>query len=140
MKNVENTLDTNAKIFQDADIIIVSFLCVVCFGGNLHMLARCVQQNTKKTKDNKFPVQSHFPSMQLTAGIITAPSRIMTKEGLEEDMAVSYLSRLAIVRRLAAWKEQGKAKAAQKVWVMGFPGTCTRLTSNSFEVSLSVTK
>jgi hypothetical protein len=59
---------------------------------------------------------------QLTAGIFTGPSRKATSEGIEEDMAVSFLSRLAIVRRLAEWKTQGKSAAEQNVWVMGFPG------------------
>lgn len=53
-----------------------------------------------------------------TTGIIAATRREVTAEGIERDMAISYLSRLAIVRELAP----RLAKEA-RVFVMGFPGT-----------------
>lgn len=54
----------------------------------------------------------------LTTGIFAAPERQVTGEGLERDMAVSYLCRLVLVRALAP-----RLKAGARVFVMGFPGT-----------------
>lgn len=61
----------------------------------------------------------------LTSGIIAAPKREVTAEGLERDLAVSYLSRLTIVRELGSRLGQGRPASAPKprVFVMGFPGT-----------------
>jgi len=61
----------------------------------------------------------------LTTGIFAAPVRQETQEALERDLAVSYLSRLALLRELAP--RLGKARQAAgtkpRVFVMGFPGT-----------------
>lgn len=54
----------------------------------------------------------------LTTGIFASPQREVTAEGLERDMAVSYLSRLVLVRALAP-----RLKPGARVFVMGFPGT-----------------
>jgi NAD(P)-dependent dehydrogenase (short-subunit alcohol dehydrogenase family) len=54
----------------------------------------------------------------LTTGIMAAPTREETPEGLERDMAVSFLSRLVVLRELAP-----KLKQRARVYVMGFPGT-----------------
>ena len=61
----------------------------------------------------------------MTTGIIAAPKREQTAEGIERDLAVSYLSRLAIVRELAPRLGQGRPATAQRprVFIMGFPGT-----------------
>jgi len=60
-----------------------------------------------------------------TTGIFAAPQRQQTAEGLERDMAVSYLSRLVILRaigpRLGKALPAGSAKP--RVFIMGFPGT-----------------
>ncbi len=56
-----------------------------------------------------------------TTGIIAAPTREVTAEGIERDMAISYLSRLAILRALAPRLAKGA-----RVFVMGFPGTGQR--------------
>ncbi len=59
-----------------------------------------------------------------TTGILAAPKREETSEGLERDMAVSYLSRLAILLelapRMASASRAGKSKS--RLYVMGFPG------------------
>lgn len=59
-----------------------------------------------------------------TTGIIAAPRRQETAEGIERDMAVSYLSRLVMLRaiadRLGAARPAGSPKP--RVFVMGFPG------------------
>jgi len=61
----------------------------------------------------------------MTNGIMTGPQREQTAEGIERDLAVSYLSRLAIVRELAPRLGQKRDAAAPKprVFIMGFPGT-----------------
>jgi len=60
-----------------------------------------------------------------TTGIFAAPKRQETAEGLESDMAVSYLSRLVMLREIAP--RLGKpgatnAKLKPRVFVMGYPG------------------
>ena len=53
-----------------------------------------------------------------TSGIMAAPRREQTTEGLEKDLAVSYLSRLAIAREVGP-----KMRPKGRIFVMGFPGT-----------------
>ena len=61
----------------------------------------------------------------LTTGIFAAPTRQETVEGLERDMAVSYLNRLVIIRRLAHRLGTGRPAdaAPARIFIMGFPGT-----------------
>ncbi len=61
----------------------------------------------------------------LTTGIFAAPQREATPEGIEKDLAVSYLSRVAVVRGLADRLGTRRANTARRprVFVMGFPGT-----------------
>lgn len=58
----------------------------------------------------------------LTAGIMAAKTREVTAEGIERDMAVSYLSRLGVLRTLAPRLEASAAGKRPRVFVMGFPG------------------
>jgi NAD(P)-dependent dehydrogenase (short-subunit alcohol dehydrogenase family) len=59
-----------------------------------------------------------------TTGIMAAPKREQTAEGIERDMAVSYLSRLAIVRELSPRLGTRPAdRMKPRVVVMGYPGT-----------------
>lgn len=61
-----------------------------------------------------------------TTGIFASPQRQVTAEGLERDMAVSYLSRLVILRALAPRLGSGRPAGARlkpRMFVMGFPGT-----------------
>jgi NAD(P)-dependent dehydrogenase (short-subunit alcohol dehydrogenase family) len=63
-------------------------------------------------------------ALVLTTGIMTAPEREETREGLERDLAVSYLSRLAIVREAAPRLGQERRGGGRpRLFVMGFPGT-----------------
>lgn len=59
-----------------------------------------------------------------TTGIFAAPQRQETAEGIERDMAVSYLSRLVMLREMGP--RLGTARAgrslAPRVFVMGYPG------------------
>jgi NAD(P)-dependent dehydrogenase (short-subunit alcohol dehydrogenase family) len=60
-----------------------------------------------------------------TTGIMAAPERRQTVEWIEEDMAVSYLSRFAIVRALAhrLGRERANATTKPRIFVMGMPGS-----------------
>lgn len=59
-----------------------------------------------------------------TTGIFAAPRRQETAEGLERDMAVSYLSRVAILRDMVPKlkTEKNKLGFGPRVFLMGFPG------------------
>jgi NAD(P)-dependent dehydrogenase (short-subunit alcohol dehydrogenase family) len=63
-------------------------------------------------------------ALLLTTGIFAAPTRQETADGLERDMAVSYLSRLAILRELAPrlGRDRPATAARPRIFVMGFPG------------------
>lgn len=60
-----------------------------------------------------------------TTGVFAAPKRQETAEGIEQDMAVSYLSRLVILREIAPrlGKDRPEAKMKSRVFIMGFPGS-----------------
>jgi len=58
----------------------------------------------------------------LTTGIFAAPKREETAEGIERDLAISYLSRLALLREYGPRLVSGRSGAAPRVFVMGFPG------------------
>jgi NAD(P)-dependent dehydrogenase (short-subunit alcohol dehydrogenase family) len=57
-----------------------------------------------------------------TNGIITAPTRELTAEGIERDMAVSYLSRFGVLRAVGERLGANRPRRA-RVFLMGFPGT-----------------
>jgi NAD(P)-dependent dehydrogenase (short-subunit alcohol dehydrogenase family) len=61
----------------------------------------------------------------LTTGIFAAPHRQQTAEGVERDMAVSYLSRLAVLREIGPrlGKHRPTTLMKPRVFIMGFPGT-----------------
>jgi NAD(P)-dependent dehydrogenase (short-subunit alcohol dehydrogenase family) len=61
----------------------------------------------------------------LTTGIFAAKTREATSEGVERDLAISYLSRFALIRGPAPRLGRGRAAGspAPRVFVMGFPGT-----------------
>jgi NAD(P)-dependent dehydrogenase (short-subunit alcohol dehydrogenase family) len=59
-----------------------------------------------------------------TTGIMAARKREVTSEGIERDMAVSYLSRLVIVREIGPrlGKDRPASQRKPRVFIMGFPG------------------
>lgn len=57
-----------------------------------------------------------------TTGIFAAPKRQETSEGLERDMAVSYLSRRVIMQALADRLGHARPHNA-RVFIMGYPGS-----------------
>ncbi len=56
-----------------------------------------------------------------TTGIMAGPKREATAEGIERDLAISYLSRLVILRGMAG--RMGSDNRRPRVFVMGFPGS-----------------
>ena len=60
----------------------------------------------------------------MTTGIFSAPARQETAEGIERDLAVSYLSRLVILREIAPRLGTRRADGSTKprVFIMGYPG------------------
>lgn len=66
----------------------------------------------------------HLDAIVFTTGIIAAPQRELTVEGLERDHAISYYSRLAIIDAIRTKIGKSRPKGAPKprVFVMGFPG------------------
>lgn len=80
----------------------------------------------------------------LTTGIFAAPQRQETAEGLERDMAVSYLSRLVLVRNLA--DRLGTARPTSspraRVFIYGYPGAgqSGHLEDLNFEQSYTAMK
>lgn len=60
-----------------------------------------------------------------TAGIFASPKRQESKEGLELDMAVSFLNRLVMTRELAPRLGKGRPTAARRprVFNMAYPGS-----------------
>jgi len=60
-----------------------------------------------------------------TTGILAAPKRQETPEGIERDMAVSYLSRMVIIREIVPRLGKNRPDASMKprVFIWGFPGT-----------------
>lgn len=59
-----------------------------------------------------------------TTGIMAGPKREETAEGIERDMAISYLSRLVILRKIAPHLGGNRpaARLKPRVFIMGFPG------------------
>jgi len=60
----------------------------------------------------------------MTTGIMAARARQETAEGIERDMAVSYLSRLVILREVAPRLKMNKGAWGMRprAFIMGFPG------------------
>jgi NAD(P)-dependent dehydrogenase (short-subunit alcohol dehydrogenase family) len=72
----------------------------------------------------ELPVET-IDIMLFTTGIFAAPQRQETAEGIERDMAVSFLSRLVILREAAPrlGTRRPAARMKPRVFIMGFPGT-----------------
>lgn len=65
------------------------------------------------------PAES-YDLILFTTGIMAGPQRELTPEGIERDLAISYLSRLVILRHMA--DRLGAGGKRPRVFVMGFPG------------------
>jgi NAD(P)-dependent dehydrogenase (short-subunit alcohol dehydrogenase family) len=75
---------------------------------------------------HELPAES-FDVVLFTTGIIAAKTREETPEHVERDVAISYLSRLAILQGLSPrlGSARGPFAARPRVFVMGSPGTGT---------------
>ncbi|PVM92716.1 SDR family NAD(P)-dependent oxidoreductase [Caulobacter endophyticus] len=67
----------------------------------------------------------HADFLIFTTGIFAAPHRQQTQEGLERDIAVSFLNRVVMLRRLAPRLGRARTDATSRprVFVMGYPGS-----------------
>lgn len=74
-----------------------------------------------------------------TTGIFAAPERQETAEGIERDMAVSYLNRLVILRAIAPRLGTQRAKPSMKprIFIMGYPGSGQIGTSDDLNAEKS---
>lgn len=72
----------------------------------------------------------------LTNGIISSPEREETSEGIEKDLAVSYLSRFVFSEQVFEQQQQQKVKSSSskkpRVFIMGFPGKPNTATLDDF--------
>lgn len=75
----------------------------------------------------------------LTTGIFAAPRRQTTSEGIERDMAVSFLSRLVIVRAIASTLGRNRPAPGMRprIFIWGYPGTGRRGTPGDLNAERS---
>ncbi|MFK0167134.1 SDR family NAD(P)-dependent oxidoreductase [Rhizobium sp. NPDC090279] len=61
----------------------------------------------------------------MTTGVMAGPKRETTSEGIERDLAISYLSRFVILNAIAPrlGKDRSDVRRKPRVFVMGFPGS-----------------
>lgn len=82
---------------------------------------------TSMVEAKKVAQNLNAPSIDVllfTTGIFAAPKREETSEGLERDMAVSYLNRLVMLREIAPRMESKKNSFGfvPRVFIMAYPG------------------
>lgn len=99
------------RTFRDADVDGIEFLA-----ADLELMREA------RRVGEALPA-SELDLVVLTTGIFAAPTREETSEGIERDLAVSYLSRLVILRRIAPRLREQKPGVKPRVFVMGYPGT-----------------
>ena len=66
-----------------------------------------------------------FDVIVFTNGILSRSKRTETPEGIEEDLAISYLSRFAFLKRameLGFSKKRLDSSTKPRVFIMGYPG------------------
>lgn len=101
------------QTFRDADVPGIRFL-----QADLALMSEAARVATL------LPAET-LDLLIFTTGIFAASQRQETAEGIERDLAVSYLSRLVILRALAPRLGTQRTNAALKprVFLMGYPGT-----------------
>lgn len=99
--------------FRDADVPGISFI-----KADLSLMREA------RRVGEKLPAET-LDLVIFTTGIMAGPRREATAEGIERDVAVSYLSRLVILRQIGPRLGKDRPAAAMKprVFVMGFPGS-----------------
>jgi NAD(P)-dependent dehydrogenase (short-subunit alcohol dehydrogenase family) len=92
-----------------------------------------LMRNAAELADEMEPTA--YDTILFTNGIFAAPQRQETVEGIELDLAVSYLSRFVFIERLMA-KGFGSTKTQKdrkpRVFVMGYPGGSQEATLDDF--------
>lgn len=101
------------QTFRDADVPNVKFI-----RADLSLMSEA------RSVAARLPAES-LDLVVFTTGIFAAPRRQVTAEGLERDMAVSYLSRLVILQEIGPRLGQGlpAGRPRPRVFVMGYPGS-----------------
>ncbi len=101
------------QTFRDADVPGIEFI-----KADLSLMSEAQRVGAE------LPAQT-LDFVIFTTGIFAAPKRQETAEGIERDMAVSYLSRLVILCEIAPrlGKDRPMALMKPRVFVMGYPGT-----------------
>lgn len=101
------------QTFRDADVLGIEFVKAdLSLMGEAERVAK------------ELPVEK-LDLVVFTTGIFAAPARQETAEGLERDMAVSFLSRLVILRGIAErlGVDRPPTNVKPRVFVMGYPGS-----------------
>ncbi|KSA00471.1 uncharacterized protein AC631_03748 [Debaryomyces fabryi] len=100
------------QTFRDSDVKGINFI-----KGDLSSIAEA-KRIAKELPQDKLDIAI------FTAGIFASSKREETGEGLERDMAVSYLNRLAMIRTIAPTFEKSKSELGfnKRIFIMGFPG------------------
>ncbi len=101
------------RTFRDADVRGITFI-----QADLSLMREA------KRVSEALPAET-LDVVIFTTGSFAAPKRQETAEGIERDLAVSYLSRLVIMRAIAPrlGKDRPAARIKPRVFVMGYPGT-----------------
>lgn len=101
------------QTFRDSDVPGIEFI-----KADLSLMREAQRVGTS------LPAET-FDLFIFTTGIFAAPKRQATAEGIERDMAISYLSRLVIVREIGPRLAKLRPAAPMKprVFIMGYPGT-----------------
>ena len=101
------------RTFRDSDISAIEFI-----KADLSLMREA------KRVGERLPAET-LELVIFTTGILAAPKRQETPEGIERDMAVSYLSRMVIIREigLRLGKNRPDASMKPRVFIWGFPGT-----------------
>jgi len=62
-----------------------------------------------------------------TLGVVSTPTRLVTAEGIEKDMAISFLSRFVLMQRLGKLKTEGALDPSLRITIVGFPGASNEI-------------
>ena len=99
------------QVFRDSDLHGITFL-----KADLSLMSEAKRIGQLLSKQS-------FDICIFTAGVFSALKKQETVEGIERDLAISYLSRLVILRELApALGKNRSDHMIPRVFIMGYPG------------------
>ncbi|CAR25448.1 KLTH0G19756p [Lachancea thermotolerans CBS 6340] len=114
-----------ARLFQsrEAEVVVVGRTFRDHDLANIQFIKADLELMSEAKRVAKKLAQYSLDVVIFTAGILAAPTREETVEGLERDVAVSYLSRLVIIRNLLPALEKANSKflTRPRVFIFGFP-------------------